>query len=231
MGNEATDLGYPTSDPTSPDYPPGAAYDRTVDNSCLTVPTETRGVIAVTSTARSLRKAYYSNYGPEQADIAAPGGDAYDTASGDRDISGLVLAAYPEKLALETGAITEPGGVPTVPTVIRDCRQGTCAYYQYLQGTSMASPHAAGVAALIVSRYGRKDGRHAGLTLAPGQVQKILYATASQQACPTPPDYTYTLKRPTGTETFTHTCAGTPEHNGFYGHGIVNAGAVAAGRR
>src|SRR5206468_738303 len=43
MGNEATDLGNTTSDATSPDYPPGVARTRTVDNSCITVPTETRG--------------------------------------------------------------------------------------------------------------------------------------------------------------------------------------------
>jgi lantibiotic leader peptide-processing serine protease len=223
MGNEATDLGHPVSDDTSPDFPASAAYHRDVDNTCLSVPTETRGVIAVTATARSLRKAYYSNYGPEQADVAAPGGDAYDTPAGDRDISGLVLAAYPEKLALESGAIT--------PLVVRDCQNGTCAYYQYLQGTSMASPHAAGVAALIVARYGSKDHRHGGLTLSPQETQRILYATAARKACPTPAAYTYTLKRPTGTETVTHTCEGTLAHNGFYGHGIVNAAAAVAGRR
>ena len=49
MGNEATDLNNPTSDDTSPDYPLDAAYDRTVDNSCITVPTESRGVVGVTA--------------------------------------------------------------------------------------------------------------------------------------------------------------------------------------
>ena len=35
--------------------------------------------MAVTSTRPSTRKAYYSNYGTEQADVSAPGGDCYDS--------------------------------------------------------------------------------------------------------------------------------------------------------
>ena len=50
LGNEATDLGHPTSDATSPDFPPGRRQAPDVDNSCITVPTETRGVVAVSST-------------------------------------------------------------------------------------------------------------------------------------------------------------------------------------
>ena len=36
--------------------------------------------------------------------------------------------------------------------------EGDCGFYQFLQGTSMASPHASGVAALAVSAHGHKDG-------------------------------------------------------------------------
>ena len=43
------------------------------------MPTEANGVIGVTSVGPSKRKAYYSDYGVEQADVSAPGGDALDT--------------------------------------------------------------------------------------------------------------------------------------------------------
>ncbi|MGH3100857.1 MAG: S8 family peptidase, partial [Thermoleophilia bacterium] len=49
MGNGHTDLGNPTEDLTSPDFPPGSEYPRTVDNSCITVPVETRGVISISA--------------------------------------------------------------------------------------------------------------------------------------------------------------------------------------
>jgi subtilisin family serine protease len=65
-----------------------------------------------------------------------------------------------------------------VPWLIRDCQNGTCAYYQYLQGTSLAAPHAAGVAALIESRYG-KVGANGDVELKPDQVQSKLQSTAT----------------------------------------------------
>ena len=38
----------------------------------------------------------------------------------------------------------------------------------------MASPHAAGVAALAVAEYGKRDRKHGGLTLAPRRVEQSL---------------------------------------------------------
>src|SRR4029078_10881201 len=82
-GNEFTDLGHPTIDETSPDFPATPAKTRTIDNGCLTEPTEAPGVIAVSSVGPVQpnippfpRKAFYSNYGVEQTDVAAPGGDS-----------------------------------------------------------------------------------------------------------------------------------------------------------
>jgi lantibiotic leader peptide-processing serine protease len=226
-GNEGTDLGNPTFDDISPDFPPGNEKERVVDNSCITVPTETRGVIAVASTGPSTRKAYYSNFGVEQTDVAAPGGDAFDSPDHNLHVENLVLAAYPERLALLNGDITEPCGAPTNAFVVLDRKGDVCAYYQYLQGTSMASPHAVGVASLIVSRFGHRARHGHGLTLNPRVTEAILLATATKTACPPGGSYTYILNRSTGTVTFTHTCEGPKRKNGFYGHGIVNAARAA----
>jgi lantibiotic leader peptide-processing serine protease len=221
-GNENTDIGHPTTDSTSPDFPLGTSRTRTVDNSCLTMPTEGDGVIAVSAVGPTTRKAYYSNYGVEQTDVAAPGGDRREffgtpqfNAPGNR-----VLSTYPEALLRATGEI-DAGGNPTTPMVMRDCQNGVCAYYRYLQGTSMASPHAVGVAALIVSEFGKKDNTHGGLTLDPSTVKRILKRTATEHACPNPRLFHY--PDPDLPPEFDAFCAGGKDFNGFYGSGIVDA--------
>jgi len=226
-GNESTDLNNPTVDDTSPDYPVGSEKTRTVDNSCINVPAESKGVLTVSSTARSLRKAYYSNYGTEETDVAAPGGDAYDTPANTLDYSGMILAAYPKALAVLNGDI-DANGDPTTPAVVKSCKGQVCAYYQYLQGTSMASPHATGVAALVVSQYGKKD--KSGLGLDPDKTEAKVLKSATEKACPNPRTYHYTIVRSTGTTELDATCEGPKSDNGFYGHGIVNALAAVSGK-
>jgi subtilisin family serine protease len=229
-GNEATDLGNPTSDDTSPDYPVDAPKERTVDNSCLNVPAESNGVVSVSSLGRSTRKAYYSNYGTEQTDISAPGGDTYDTADNTRDITGAILAAYPKNVAEAEGALN-PDGTPNDESVVQSCKGTVCGYYQYLQGTSMAAPHAVGVASLIVSQYGYRDFRNGGLTLPARATEAKLLSSAVEHACPTPRTYHYTRITPTaGTVTADATCEGPVWKNGFYGRGIINARAAVSGR-
>ncbi|MYW66632.1 S8 family serine peptidase [Streptomyces sp. SID8379] len=79
--------------------------------------------------------------------------------------------------------------------------------YGYLQGTSMASPHAAAVAALLKSTHPKAS---------PLVLQALLKAQADPQACPASYD-------PDGTGTYKATCKGSTRVNGFYGYGIVDA--------
>jgi subtilisin family serine protease len=228
-GNGHTDLGKPVLDETSPDYPPGTERPRAVDNSCESMPLEGPGVIGVTSIGPSERKAYYSDYGVEQADVSAPGGDIreYFGTPDYRNPANTILAPYPRNVAEEAGELN-PDGTPNTPFVLADCSQGECEYYQYLQGTSMASPHAVGVAALIVAARGRHDWRNGGLTLSPDVVERVIKRTAQDRPCPDPPVFVY--PDPTLTPDFTATCEGDAEFNGFYGEGIVDAFAASATR-
>jgi lantibiotic leader peptide-processing serine protease len=216
LGNEHTDLGNPTTDEISPDFPPGAAYPRDVDNSCITVPTETRGVLSISSLGPSHKKADYSNYGIEQTDFSAPGGYFRDYFGTDQYMQPENMILSPMPRALAEAALEAD---PDTPFIVRDCRGGTCAFYQYLQGTSMASPHAVGVAALVVSAHGRRDSLHGGLTLSPRAVQRVLTRTAKQTPCPFPPVFTYPDRDPS----YDAACEGTLARNGIYGMGIVNA--------
>jgi hypothetical protein len=85
----------------------------------------------------------------------------------------------------------------------------------------MSSPHAVGVAALIVSEWGKEDKAHGGLTLKPDKVNRILTRTAAEHACPSPPLFSYAdVGRPAE---FDALCEGTTSFNGFYGNGIVDA--------
>jgi lantibiotic leader peptide-processing serine protease len=246
LGNENTDLGHPTIDHFSPDIQPGFIpqpidFDpnRPVNNGCLNLPTEGNGVISVSALGPTKRKAYYSNWGVEQTDVSAPGGDR-------REFFGTpqfnapenrILAAYPLNVAQALCEVDE-NGVPNgftgcdpedrierFPPLVRDCRGGKCGLYQWIQGTSMAAPHAVGVAALIVAANGVRDRANGGLTLDPAKTEQILRATATDTPCPEPRLFHY--PDPDLDATFDALCEGTPQFNGFYGDGIVNALAAA----
>jgi serine protease len=108
-------------------------------NAANASPANCQGVIAVAATNRAGGKAFYSNFGAV-VDIAAPGGDTSQTAS-----NGIAST-------LNAGQQL-PGGDA----------------YAFYQGTSMASPHVAGVVALIYAL--RPD-------LIPDQVETILKQSA-----------------------------------------------------
>jgi len=231
LGNNHEDLGHPRTDSTSPDYPPGTNYPRPIDNAtCLDLPVEGPHVIGVSALGPSTAKADYSNYGVEQISVSAPGGyfrDFFGTPE-HRVNANQVLSTYPLARLQQLNRVDAAGNVtPTgvAAGTVKNCNAaGVCGYYQYLQGTSMSSPHAVGVAALIVSRFGKHDPKHPGVRLEPAKVESLLLRTADEHACPEPPLFTYTnVGRPAE---FNALCEGDLNFNGFYGFGIVDAFAA-----
>lgn len=154
---------------------------RTVTNACVSLPVEVPGVVGVTATGPDSEKTYYSSYGIGVADVTAPGGTVPEDQETDSGVPPYIVSTYPDD------------------------------DYAYLIGTSMASPHAVGVAALIASQ-------HPGY--GPNRIARTLERTADPIACP---DGTYEPIE--GSEA---TCQGGRANNGFYGHGEVDALAAVS---
>ncbi|MGH2641983.1 MAG: S8 family peptidase [Actinomycetota bacterium] len=232
-GNSHTDLGHPTYDAISPDYPEGTNYVRdNITNECLVIPTEGDHVMSISALGPSGRKAYYSDYGVEQITVSAPGGDRRDFFGTPRyNTPGTrILSSYPADLAKEEGLISGDFRSRN-PLAVVDCvGQGgarTCGVYVYLQGTSMASPHVTGVAALIVSEFG--SGLGAGFGMSPAAVEERLRSTATNHGCPSPRLFVYPdLVGADPNVPFEAYCQGGIGFNGFYGEGIVNALAAVS---
>jgi lantibiotic leader peptide-processing serine protease len=192
-GNNSTDLSHPTVDTISPDFPPNSEVERNITNACAVVPVEVPGVVGVTATGNLRLKSYYSSYGISTADVAAPGGD--------RRLQ--VTPEAPNGRVLSTWPAADPCALPvTDPT--------TGAKYCYLQGTSMAGPHVAGVAALIRSQHG---------SMTAGGVAAAVQQATNPQPCPDTSIYA-PFPQLDGSP---QTCQGSTAHNSFYGSGEIDA--------
>jgi lantibiotic leader peptide-processing serine protease len=227
LGNENTDLGAAIkTDGTSPDFPPGTEKVRQVTNDCLDMPLEGDGVIGVSAVGPSTKKADYSNHGLEQNDVSAPGGffrDFIDIPAQNRVPENLILGPYPKSLAVASGSVDPVTGQSVDPFVIAQCSGATvdtCNYWQYLQGTSMAAPHAVGVAALIVSEFGKGQRHGKGRTMDPAKVERILLRSATDVQCPA--DVISYAAEGRGPE-FDAPCVQEHGRNSIWGDGIVDA--------
>ena len=226
-GNEHTDLAAAQRSDTFSPGPGGGPGNRVVRRDCLDMPSEGPYVLNVSSVGPSGTKADYSNYGVAAIDIAGPGGWVRDLVGtpGYQQPENLVLSTYPAAAAIAQG-LADAAGQPTDPYSVRNCNAvGVCGFYTYLQGTSMASPHVVGVAALIVQRYGAGSPQ-TGYSLPPDEVAQILSGTAEDRGCPAGGTEVYTDEgRPAS---WNAVCQGTPGVNAFYGEGIASAANVVA---
>ncbi|MGW0537541.1 S8 family peptidase [Streptomyces sp. NPDC003032] len=177
-GNAKTDLAQDEIvDTTSPNDT--TPVPRTIKTKdCFDLPSQLPGVVTVSATGAKDIKASYSNYGKGVIDITAPGGDATRyQAPNPPAVDGRILS-------------TLPGGK-----------------FGYKGGTSMASPHAAGVAALLKSTH-----PHAS----PARIKALLYRQADAMACTDPYDFD-------GDGKADAVCEGGKNKNGFYGVGMADA--------
>lgn len=151
------------------------ANDGNHDGSQVHIPSGSIGVISISATAPrgwALNPltanldllASYSNYGTPDVDFAAPGGDylfAYEPGGFQiATIGGVSQYAYVFDYVFSAG---------------NDNRPGRSSFY-WSVGTSMAGPHAAGVAALIIGQNGGD--------MDPAQVEAVMKASADDLGKP-----------------------------------------------
>jgi lantibiotic leader peptide-processing serine protease len=194
-GNESDDLGHPTIDDISPDWPPDSAVEREVRNNCRVAPAEITGVITVSAVGPTTL-ASYSNVG-SPVEVTAPGGDAAQTPG---TTFGRVLSGW--------SSTDQSGQWEALAAANRAVLDGTNRYV-WVSGTSMSSPHAAGVAALVREL-------HPGWS--PAAVAAAVRRAATPFLCPV----VWPADDP-------RRCTGGIGNTSFFGAGMVNALRASSG--
>ncbi len=161
------------------------------------------GVIAVGATDYNMNRALYSNYGcgvdGHCLDVVAPGGDTGADANGD---------GYPDGVYQQTFEFACSGGTPNFGSFV----------YCFFQGTSMATPHVAAAAALLLDA-------NPGLTVQ--QVGDCLRSTALDRGAPGyDTTYGYGLIQ---ARAALDACSGAAAPNRFLGHVTLDGSPAPAG--
>jgi subtilisin family serine protease len=212
-GNEMADLQHPGLDEISPDWPPGSAEARDVKNNCRVAPAELPGVMTVSATGPvgypgyDLWIADYSSVGMSRVDVTAPGGDHFSATGTVQDavLAALSSTSDPDYGIWDFYDFLEQLLYPGLTTLDNGAR------YAFLAGTSMSSPHAAGVAALVKEMHPKWG---------PGAIKAAVQRSAQHLDCP--PDW-----EPLGSGDERERCYGGGGRSSFFGHGMVDAEAAA----
>ena len=195
VGNYSDNVARPGKQVTGPDDPTPAARRRQLD--CTVVPAGVSGVIGVGANGSLGLKSFYSNFGTGVTQVVAPGGDSVLQSSAVSP-NGRVLSTWP--VALAASCLRQ----------VTDCSASPCTQYCYLQGTSMASAHVAGVAALMMGYSATQADA----------VVSAIQQKADQLACR---DLTVSKAFPSIRSGSQQVCQGDETYNSFFGHGQINA--------